>query len=75
MRKRTERKMRIRVNNEPVEFKGRTVAELIEQLNLPQTGVAVAVGMDIVPKSDWETTEIKQDEELMIIRAASGGMI
>ncbi|MCI5983018.1 MAG: sulfur carrier protein ThiS [Marinilabiliaceae bacterium] len=65
--------MNIKVNNEALDFKGKTVADLIAQLGLPAVGVAVAIGTDIVSRDAWQTKELAEGDNVMIIRAASGG--
>lgn len=65
--------MQITVNDKPVDFQGVTVAQLVAQLGLPETGVAVAIGMDIVPKAEWGAKALAENDKVMIIKAASGG--
>ncbi len=65
--------MQIIVNDKPTEFSGKTVADLVEQLSLPANGVAVAIGMDIVPRGEWTDHQIAEGDKIMIIKAASGG--
>lgn len=65
--------MNILVNDRPTEFQGSTVADLVAQLGLPQNGVAVAIGMDIVARAEWAHKAIAEGDKVMIIRAASGG--
>lgn len=69
----TSEDMNIKVNNEALDFKGKTVADLIAQLGLPAVGVAVAIGTDIVSRDAWQTKELAEGNNVMIIRAASGG--
>lgn len=69
----TSEDMNIKVNNEALDFKGKTVADLIAQLGLPAVGVAVAIGTDIVSRDAWQTKELVEGDNVMIIRAASGG--
>ncbi len=69
----TSEDMNIKVNNEALDFKGKTVADLIAQLGLPAVGVAVAIGTDIVSRDAWQTKELAEGDYVMIIRAASGG--
>ena len=69
----TSEDMNIKVNNEALDFKGKTVADLIAQLGLPAVGVAVAIGTDIVSRDAWQTKELAEGDHVMIIRAASGG--
>lgn len=65
--------MQITVNDKPVDFQGVTVAQLVAQLGLPETGVAVAIGMDIVPRTEWGAKSLAENDKVMIIKAASGG--
>ena len=69
----TSEDMNIKVNNEALDFKGKTVADLIAQLGLPAVGVDVAIGTDIVSRDAWQTKELAEGDNVMIIRAASGG--
>lgn len=65
--------MKITVNDKEVELSGSTVSDLVKQLGVPSNGVAVAVGMDIVPREEWESRALTEGCKVMIIRAASGG--
>lgn len=65
--------MQIIVNDKPVDFLGATVADLVAQLGLPLMGVAVAIGMDIVPRAEWADRRLAEGDKVMIIKAASGG--
>ncbi len=65
--------MQITVNDKPTDFQGKTVADLVGQLALPANGVAVAIGMDIIPRGEWAEHQIAEGDKIMIIKAASGG--
>lgn len=65
--------MNIIVNSEPTSFSGSTVADLAEELQLPAKGVAIARGMQMIPRDEWETTLINDNDSFIIIRAAYGG--
>ncbi len=65
--------MQIIVNDKPLDMSGKTVADLVEQLALPANGVAVAIGMDIIPRNEWADHQIAEGDKVMIIKAASGG--
>lgn len=65
--------MKITVNDKEMELAGSTVSDLVRQLGVPSNGVAVAVGMDIVPREEWESRALTEGCKVMIIRAASGG--
>ncbi|GJM61125.1 MULTISPECIES: sulfur carrier protein ThiS [Persicobacter] len=36
-------------------------------------GIAVAVNQSVVPRSDWETYQLKNQDQVMVIRATQGG--
>ena len=65
--------MKLYVNNQETEFAGQTVTDLVAQIGAPQNGVAVAIGMDIVPRAEWDSKRLAEGDKVMIIRAASGG--
>ncbi|MCQ2216334.1 MAG: sulfur carrier protein ThiS [Bacteroidales bacterium] len=65
--------MNILVNNEPTSFAGSTVADLAAQLQLPSNGVAIARGMSMIPRNEWDSTTINENDSFIIIRAACGG--
>ncbi len=65
--------MHITVNDKGLDFGGATVADLVTQLGLPADGVAVAIGMDIVPRAEWKDKRLSENDKVMIIKAASGG--
>lgn len=52
---------------------GTTVKDLSQDMQLPQHGVAIAKGGQIVKRSDWDTTVLFDGDELMIVNAAYGG--
>ena len=65
--------MKIKVNGEEYQLEGSSVAQLAAQMRLPDKGVAIAVGMQMVPRSEWETTQLAEGAEIIVIKAASGG--
>ena len=54
---------------------GATVREAIEALDLPADGrgVAVAVDAEVVPRTEWETTELRDGARVEVLRAIQGG--
>ena len=68
------KRMRIYVNNKEHEVSERAcVNDLAASLQLPPQGVAVAVDNRMVPRAEWERTELKADARVVIIKAACGG--
>ena len=49
------------------------VAQLVESLGVkPQ--VAVAVNSEVVRRADWASVEVKEGDEVEIVRAVGGGV-
>ena len=66
--------MKVLVNNKETEItQGNTVADLAQQLGLPQQGVAIAVQNRMIPRAEWNEKELQDGDNLVIIKAACGG--
>ncbi len=68
--------MTILLNGEKRELApGTTVRTLLEVLEVPAgaRGVAVAVDAEVVPRGEWETTELDEGARVEVLRAIQGG--
>ena len=65
--------MKILINNKQTETEAKSLSELAAELNLPERGVAVAVSNKMVPRTEWESTLLAEDANVVIIKAACGG--
>lgn len=65
--------MNIIVNDEPLDFHGTTIDDLLGALELPQNGVAVAHDADIISRDEWSTFHIEEGMKFIVIKAACGG--
>ena len=65
--------MTILINNKATETKASNIAELANELGLPQKGVAIAMANTMVPREEWETTALEEGASVVIIKAAFGG--
>lgn len=65
--------MKITVNNRETETSATLLSELIEDLGLPPTGVAVAIDRHLVPHNEWNVTSLKEGASITVIKAAFGG--
>ena len=68
--------MKIRVNGEAKEVRlNLNVHDLLIalELNPMQAGIAVAVNQEVIPKTAWQTTELRENSDVEIIRAVQGG--
>ncbi|AFT68516.1 Thiamine biosynthesis protein ThiS [Alloalcanivorax dieselolei B5] len=61
------------VNGEPFSLSGRTVADLVQALNLSGRRLAVEVNRDIVPKSAHADHVLSDGDVVEIVHAIGGG--
>jgi sulfur carrier protein len=52
---------------------GSSVADVLAALGAPTSGVAVAVGDDVVPRADWATYELRDGARVEVLTAVQGG--
>ncbi|MBM7789378.1 sulfur carrier protein ThiS [Tenggerimyces flavus] len=66
--------MEIRVNGSSRHFAGDlTVAALLELVDAPKTGVAVAIDSSVVRRAEWPTTYVRDGAVVEILTAVQGG--
>ena len=65
--------MKVTINNKETETQALNVKQLAEELNLPATGVAVAISNTMVPRDEWTRTQILEGADIVIIKAFCGG--
>lgn len=68
--------MTIELNGEPVELAApATVASAVEQAGADRDrgGLAVAVDGEVVPRSAWENTELREGQRVEVLGAIQGG--
>jgi sulfur carrier protein len=66
--------MNVLVNGKPTELAaGATVAAVLESLELPDRGVAVAVDAEVVPRGQWPEHELNEGARVEVLRAIQGG--
>jgi sulfur carrier protein len=63
----------IRVNGEEQPFVEESVAEMLQRLSIESRGVAVAIGGDVVRRSEWSDTTIEDGDVIEIVTAVAGG--
>jgi|Deesub1362B_J571_1020462.scaffolds.fasta_scaffold01224_3 sulfur carrier protein len=67
--------MTVFLNDKKIEFSGPlTLKEALEQQGIRQVrGIAVAVNDRVVPKSEWETYHLQENDRILVIQATQGG--
>ena len=65
--------MNININNKQTDTNATNLAELAQEMNLPQQGVAIALEAKMIQRNEWETTALSENANIIIIKAACGG--
>ena len=68
--------MNIRVNGEEkTVIPNINIHDLLTALEMDptQAGIAVAVDREVIPKTEWQATKLRENSEVEIIRAVQGG--
>ena len=68
--------MNIRINGEERKVRlNLNVHDLLIalELNPTQAGSAVAINREVIPRTAWQTTELRENDNVEIIRAVQGG--
>lgn len=66
--------MKVKVNNKDLELNGQnSLLQIVQTLELPDKGVAVAVNNRIVRREDWATYTVQENDQIIVIKAACGG--
>ncbi|KEA63575.1 Sulfur carrier protein ThiS [Marinobacterium lacunae] len=66
--------MQIQVNGEPFDAgKCATLGELVNQLGLAGKRIAIELNMEIVPRSEHESTPLKEGDSVEVVHAIGGG--
>jgi sulfur carrier protein len=65
--------MRVRVNGEPIEVTAQHIDALLGELDYEGAHFAIALNYDVVPKSKWADTALKNGDEIEIITPRQGG--
>ena len=65
--------MRVTVNGEQREIASRSVDALLSELEYEGTHFAIALNYDVLPRSRWAETPIRNGDEIEIITPRQGG--
>jgi len=65
--------MKVFVNGELREVKISTLAELITELDLPVARIAIELNREVVRRSDWDSTMLKDEDRIEIVHFVGGG--
>ena len=66
--------MKVFINGESRELSGTpSLAELITQLDLPATRIAVELNREVVRRNEWSGTMLNEDDRIEIVHFVGGG--
>jgi len=66
--------MLLHINGEQRDFPdGLTVAALVGQLGMKPDRVAVELNLEIIPRTQWEATQLKTGDKLEVVHFVGGG--
>jgi sulfur carrier protein len=65
--------MRVIVNGVSRDIDVVSVEELVEQVTAARRGVAVAVNGEVVPRSSWPASRLRDGDRVEVLTAAQGG--
>jgi sulfur carrier protein len=68
--------MKLQINGEPRDVPdGLTLSALVEHLKMKADRVAVELNLEIVPRPNWPSTQLKESDKLEIVHFVGGGSI
>ena len=66
--------MKVLVNNKETEISPQSsIKELALSLQLPESGIAIAVNNKMIKRTTWDQFILNENDSLVIIKAACGG--
>lgn len=65
--------MKLFFNNKEIDTEARTLQQLVQELSLPDKGIAVAADNKLVPRTDWDAFLLTEGTHIVVIKAVCGG--
>lgn len=66
--------MKIRVNGREMEIdNGLILSELLNNLGISPKGIAVEINREIIPKSQYKNTFVKEEDRIEVVQMVGGG--
>lgn len=66
--------MQIQFNDEPLTcVEGKTVSELLTQLNQLKPGAALALNQQILPREQWAEHIVQEGDQILLFHVIAGG--
>ncbi|KJD31710.1 thiamine biosynthesis protein ThiS [Tamlana nanhaiensis] len=66
--------MQVKVNNTIHQVsENQSLQALVDQLQISTSGIAIAINNSVIRKDDWDTTFLKENQDVLIIKSTQGG--
>ena len=65
--------MKIYVNGELQEVEATSLADLVANLDLPVARIAIELNREVVRRSEWGSTVLKDEDRIEIVHFVGGG--
>jgi len=65
--------LNLTLNGENIASKNSHLLSLIEEFNLPNEGIAIAINDEVIPKAMWGNIELNENDKILVITATQGG--
>lgn len=65
--------MQIQLNGEDTQVTATNLAGLVVELGLEQRMIAIERNMEVVPKSEYATTELEESDRIELVHMIGGG--
>ena len=65
--------MTVEVNKEKLVSNETELQALLEEIDISQKGIAVAVNGEVIMRAAWKETQIQENDKITIIKATQGG--
>ncbi len=63
----------VKINGELLDMDGKSVSEVLSELDISGQRVAVELNEDIVPKAKYDETILKDGDHVEVVRFVGGG--
>jgi len=65
--------MQIQLNGEGVQVAALNLADLVTELGLERRMIAIERNMEVVPKSEYEATQLEESDRIELVHMIGGG--
>ena len=65
--------MQVLLNSKTINTSAATLADMAAELAWPERGIAVGLNNRLVPRSEWDSTNLHENDTLVVVKAAAGG--